>query len=615
MKKLLGLLVILSGISFSFGLSIDATGSTCTQSGNWVRCLCQQPKCEINVSKFIGFVGANAQCTDKNSSLAGSGVEIDLSVNGKNKVANRTCYTNILSWEYDYSDCKVQGTWSNNEINCVQTIENLRPVYGYSLTKQPDFTKPINNIVTLKIQEDFNGNCTDKKANNSDLCTISYIVKEGNNSIKGNKGIIWNGKNTITSLNLGNHCLNSVDNINCGLNKRLNIKTESLNNGKTINFKITSIVPASINKISFNLGGDKVFFNNKVYSFLKLFKGELSGLSSEGKNSTIKIGNSQLIGLKLIDENGLGLSPQITNYKESLTGKDKDYVVLDKIDSGTINGYISIRGNINYVGTGLIGNTILKTDPKISYNLNGNSIKYPLTSSLNPNDNESIFSDDATLKGVKVIGLSQSVGKQMLTDYSLVNISEISKSQIKSTISKNISTLLRGIKDGTLEKGIIQYRGNQLLSKINLNGVNLLIINGGDLTIDVDINKNLGIVCLDKDKDIYNDNGGNIIINNNVKFINASIYGDGGLIGKGGEDQLVIKGQVITSNTIGGAIKGSSGTYILPGGKATTDHNLALKYDLNYLRNGNENFNTNKNQGFDNYPLVIIYEKSDIFSK
>lgn len=616
MKRIIWIIIFLYWLSFSYWLSIDAIWASCTQSSNWVRCLCKESKCEINVSKFIGFVWANAQCTDKNSSLSWSKVVIDLSVNWKNKVASRTCYSNILSWEYDYSDCKVQWAWNKNEINCVQTIENLRPVYWYSLTKQPDFTKPINNVVTLKIEEDINtDNCSDKKANNLDLCTMSFLVKEWKNTIKWNKWIIWNWKNNITNLNLWNHCLNSVESINCWINKWLNIKTETLNNWKTITFKLTSVIPVSINSISFNMWWDKVNFDKKIYSFLKLFKWELSWITSDWKTSIIKIWNSQLIWLKLIDESWLSLSPTITKYKDSLMWKDPDYVVLDKVDEWNINWYISVKWNVNYEWTGLIWTAILKTNPKISYTLNWNTVKYSLSSTLNPNDNDSILSNDAKLKGVKIIWLSQSVWKQMLTDYSLVNISEIAKSEVKSTMTKKISTLLRWIKDGTLEKGIIQYRWNQLLSRINLNWVSLLIINGWDLTIDMDVNKNFWIVCLDTDNNIYNNNWWNVIINNNVKYINASIYWDWWLLWKWWKDQLVIKWQVITSNTIWWAIKWSSGSYLLPGWKSSNDHNLALKYDLNYLRNWNDNYNSSKNLWFNDYPLVIIYEKSDIFNK
>lgn len=615
MKKIFWLLVILSWISFSFWLSIDATGSTCTQSGNWVRCLCNEPRCEIIVSKFIWFVWANAQCTDKNSSLTWSNVVIDLWVNWKNRVANRTCYANILSWEFDYSDCKVQWTWNNNEINCVQTIENLRPVYWYSLTKQPDFTKPINNIVTLKIQEDISSNCTDKKANNKDLCTLSYVVKEWKNNIKSNKWIIWNWKNTITNLNFGNFCLNSAENTNCWINKWLNIINETLNNWKAINFKITSMVPVSINNISFNLWWDKVIFNSKVYSFLKLFKWELTWLTTDWKTTTIKIWNSQILGLKVIDESWLTLTPQITKYKESLMWKDIDYVVLEKIDNWILNSYISVKWNVNYVWSWLIWTAILKANPIVNYTLNWNVIKYTLSSTFNPLDNESIYSNEWNLKWVKIVWLSQSVWKQMLTDYSLVNISDISKSEIKSTITRKISTLLRWITDWTLEKWVIQYRWNQLLSKINLNWVNLLIINWWDLTIDIDVNKNIWIVCLDTDNNIYNNNWWNIIINNNVKFMNASIYWDWWLLWKWWNDQLVIKWQVITSNTIWWAIKWTSWNYLLPWWKNTSDHSLALKYDLNYLRNWNNNFDSSKNLWFNEFPLIIIYEKSEIFSK
>lgn len=66
--------------------------------------------------------------------------------------------------------------------------------------------------------------------------------------------------------------------------------------------------------------------------------------------------------------------------------------------------------------------------------------------------------------------------------------------------------------------------------------------------------------------------------------------------------QLVIKGSLFTRNTIGGAI-GDAGTYILPGGSTTSDFDLALTYDLNFVRANNI--------GWDNASWTKLYNEGN----
>ncbi len=112
------------------------------------------------------------------------------------------------------------------------------------------------------------------------------------------------------------------------------------------------------------------------------------------------------------------------------------------------------------------------------------------------------------------------------------------------------------------------------------------------------------------------------------------MYADGGIISNGFlndtvgnykdsatrtnvlSEQLVIKGTLFTRNTIGGAIKGSTGKYILPGGSLTTDFDQAMMYDLNYMRRNNHGYNIvgingskDYNQGNQNN-VVIIFDSS-----
>lgn len=130
---------------------------------------------------------------------------------------------------------------------------------------------------------------------------------------------------------------------------------------------------------------------------------------------------------------------------------------------------------------------------------------------------------------------------------------------------------------------------------------------------------------------------GNVYVHKGVQYIQSIIYADGGLISTGfqtGQDtagnyrdstartsalqkQLVIKGSLFTRNTIGGAILGDSGKYLLPGGGMTTDFDLALMHDLNYLRRGNDGYNSingTKNYNLGNTENCIIISDTSSLS-
>lgn len=144
--------------------------------------------------------------------------------------------------------------------------------------------------------------------------------------------------------------------------------------------------------------------------------------------------------------------------------------------------------------------------------------------------------------------------------------------------------------------------------------------------------KKFGIIVLRDDA--TRSDLGNIYIQPSVRYIQSAIYADGGIISTGfkpGEDtigsykdsairtntlseQLVIKGSLFTRNTIGGAIKGTSRKYVLPGGSSTNDFDVAMMYDLNYLRRNNVGWDVSGVNGTQDYNqdnknnVVIIFD-------
>ena len=156
------------------------------------------------------------------------------------------------------------------------------------------------------------------------------------------------------------------------------------------------------------------------------------------------------------------------------------------------------------------------------------------------------------------------------------------------------------------------------------------MVRNGNITITGNINstgKRFGIVAIRDDQS--NNAIGNIYVKNSVSRIQAYIYADAGFISANASgtpyatnttartselsNQLILKGLLLTRNTIGGAI-GDNNTYLLPGGIKTNDLDKAMMYDLNYVRRGFVGWDINNNNIVDSGEykdaFVIIYDEA-----
>lgn len=156
--------------------------------------------------------------------------------------------------------------------------------------------------------------------------------------------------------------------------------------------------------------------------------------------------------------------------------------------------------------------------------------------------------------------------------------------------------------------------------------VDSIIVIGGDIIIDSDIinttPKPKGIIVLKNAAGL----GGNIVITNNVKKIESSIFTEGTVYSGDdmanlyndttlkvttlGENQLYIKGSLISRNTIGWAIQDGAiaGNGVCVYNQTSCTYEQAVKYDLNYFRltpPTRTAATRSYNADYDNYAVII----------
>ncbi|MDD3302386.1 MAG: hypothetical protein PHN31_02445 [Candidatus Gracilibacteria bacterium] len=508
---------------------------------------------------------------------------------------------------------------------------------------------PNNNITGNTTLLDTNGS---KYGNNSDYYTYKITLKDNyGNPIYGKK-ILNIEQNCNDFLNCKTVKTDMVDqSLGTDALTEYAYVTQKTNNNGELTFRIKASSTGEfyekfkmkINKwdnnyndtiSSIELYNDISLFTTN--SFKKPFIGNFKVSNDNGItwNGTVSFGTAQKYKLEINNLLNLTLPYSISGFNlNTIKAFDENNFSVD-FGTGTINRNLEFDAKINTSinGTSANGTIGLKTNPNpiITYNLGGNSIKYYITSDAGIYDTTPIsISDNKKFIGVKVIGELQGQGKQVITGQNS-NFSDISKQDTRTTIRKNAYKYITNMTSGQILNKIKYIEGDYTISgEINYE---TLIIKDGNVTINGDLNtnnKNFGIIVLSDGYDVTNGyiGKGNIYITPNVKSINAIIYADGGLISANNsgnpytidtpnrtnelQNQLILKGSLFTRNTIGGSIY-SGGEYILPGGAKTTDFNLAMIYDLNYVRRG-INSCLESSPGICKYTdgaFVIIYNSS-----
>ena len=218
---------------------------------------------------------------------------------------------------------------------------------------------------------------------------------------------------------------------------------------------------------------------------------------------------------------------------------------------------------------------------KIIGNIGGNSAFNTLTA-LGSRFNASLMND--TLQGVRknVSLLTRNIPTQYANAFTDTTPQSLSNKLIYVNTSSTVSTLV--------------YTGS-MVGEFPTSNTDSLILIGGDLIIDADIintgTKAKGIIVLKNEAWV----GGNIIVTNSVQKIQSSIFTEGSLysgnsksdlyndttaeVATLGENQLYIRGSLISRNTIGGSFT-TPATCVY--GETNCSNTKSIPYDLNYFR-------------------------------
>ncbi|MEF2175419.1 MAG: hypothetical protein V3575_03010 [Candidatus Absconditabacteria bacterium] len=533
----------------------------------------------------------------------------------------KTC-SYISSWSVgSWSQCNLNTNWTSGKNNCTQS-RSVSPNYGSTTvyvssscpgdSPRPESSKQINLSLSY---DKGNSTCNNisKYANNNEECSINFnVIGYPSEGIAG-----W-GSSSITSVNY--YKIAYVDQISqSGQNG--NEFSRVIVNGNSISINFKSVVPFILEgKLSFSLKGQNGFtnqeFNNIKIGFLKPYIGKLSIEDDE-----VKVGFENNIDLIVSNMLGLNVQYTIQNYKSSMKTNNPLYVIQKIGNETNLNSNPKIDLRINYQGKDTIGQFELLNSPVIKYTLGGKNIVYRLSGTKEPNDNKELILKSKEFDNVKIVGLSQLEGKSYISGQGK-NYSSLYKPEIRSKVIQDVETKSRG---GNSQ--IMILKNDAKISELKIDKISTIYLENGNLTIDQNIENQIGIVVLKTNQS--DQNNGNIYVTPNVSVIKAFIYTDGGLVSmyNGSKKisdyvdstnrtqllnkQLVIKGALYSYNTIGGAIKGDDGKYILPKGVTTDNFDLSMVFDLNFFRSGNIGWNNNNsqhNQGYNNN-LVIISEK------
>lgn len=180
------------------------------------------------------------------------------------------------------------------------------------------------------------------------------------------------------------------------------------------------------------------------------------------------------------------------------------------------------------------------------------------------------------------------------------NFSDLSKSQLRTKIRENAYKYISNMSNWQILNWVKYVEWNITIWWENL-WYETLVVKNWNIVISSDLNtlKNkLWIIVIKDNYNVLTDykKSGNIYVNNNVKYISASIYSDWAIRSSKenwdsyNDNELLQKLEIywslFTRNTIWWAVYWNK-SYTLPWLQSTDDYKLAEVYDLNYIRKSN----------------------------
>lgn len=404
---------------------------------------------------------------------------------------------------------------------------------------------------------------------------------------------------------------------------------QNTNSNWELNFTMKSLAPWNFSnnyKFTMNKWNEKYIdywqsLNFKLWnwSILKFKKPFVWSFESDNNNINIWVVDN--IDVVVSRKENIDINDYIIyhfdnkNYIKSLTpwyfvyslSWKNEYVLTNKEQNRTNWEII-----VNYSSWEKVDSINLEWEPWIKYSIWWKNITYKLWS------DEYIESQTIATNWVfiwaKIVWIWQSAWKQEQTNLDNINTSKISSNEIKNHFRKKSNEITRWINHWEKNKWVMMFNlewWEIRLSQIDLKDVKTLVIFDWNIIIDKDQDELLWLILVSQEWWYYNSKQlANIIIENNVKFINMLIYTDWSVFWKQWNEQLVLKWTIISNNTLWWAITWEDWNYVLPWWTKSTSYEDASKYDLNYVRRWNNNPDSTKNEWYNNYTFVIIYDWS-----
>jgi len=498
-----------------------------------------------------------------------------------------------------------------------------------------------------------------KYANNLDYYTYKLILKDKYNNLiydkplldinQDNNWITWSKTLTLNEIN---------DSWEDAL---IEFSSWNTNQDGEILFKVKSLVPwffSTSFKVKLNKWNNKYentsdiqeIFISKLMdfnSFKKPFTSKLE-VSKDWIHYWIKPEVNTELSFRIKINTWTGVDIDISNWTLNISPSTvivskiwhlwHDWI-LNNIDNSFSNNdkITSFDWTIDANDNILEWTSVSTKNLEISYKIWNKIVKYFLTAwELGDSMDESILSwEDRETLWLRIIWTLQWDWKSSIT-WQKENFSDLSKSDLRNIIRKNAYILIKWMESWKLVNGVKYIEWDKEISTLwDLNDIETLIVKNWNVIIDENINKNkFWIIVLKDNYDInnwYNRNW-NILIDKDVTYIKAALYSDWWIISSEWnsvladnsslrtsklDKQLVLKWSLFTRNTIWWAVL-AWWKYKLPWWKETLNFDLAMVYDLNYIRSWNiwwdwfdSNLDWNQYNKWYDDSFIIIYN-SDI---
>lgn len=576
-----------------------------------------------------------------------------------------SCSSYISWWRTTWSSCFIEWAWNSNwNINCKQTPSfTAKRSWCWSKVCTTSYTDwvatgtscwpctwcpsnrprprtwPAIKVISLNINNPWS-TCNWLMANNSDICDIKITVSWNTNQ---NKPVVW----WWIQWNL-----NNITDTSNQWSDRINwwwtaLNFNTISNTWPINGKwdyyidwIKSRSPFSDSNwnIWITVWNTYLSISNILYSFSKpliwrLYSSWDNWTTWDGLPSLWTLSKYKLSYANIW--NALLTNYSIENFVSKIKPTSVDFEIQDGlVNSSTLNTnwtLFSARINTSSEEITSLSTPWLKIEsPIISYNLWWEAVKYILSKNNWAIDTAPIDLMWEDFLWVKVIWSLQWDWKQAIT-WQESNFSDLSLFSMRTDIRKNAYSFIKNLPSWSIVSWVKYVNWEDIIISWDQN-FETLVVKDGNVIINWNLNnsgKKLWIIVL---KDWYNMNWNfsdswNVYINSNVTYINALIYADWWVISSYNwtaflndstsrtyelNNQLIIKWTLFTRNTIWWAIL-SGWYYLLPWNIKTSDFDLAMVFDFNYLRRWNNWCDKNDNLSCDDNwedkePTILIYD-------